>query len=231
MKIESLKQNPLNIKKPNQEKKPKENISYPALFGSLVGALAPVVAISKLRKGKLSFDIFESGSLKKDLATVLTVSTSAVAGGLAGGLTDSKTKEDKKAKVKEAIFHTLTVAIPATIATGVLGIAKKANYKGKLPNVLAPIIGIGAGMKLAQGATNAIDKHVFNKDNLNFEPKRKLKLEDYIVHIDDILALMILSKVPLANKIHADKILPLIYAWSGYEAGATKAQDEKKAQG
>lgn len=210
-----------------KNKEAKKEFSPAAALGALAGALIPVFAISKATKGKLTFDIFENDSLKKDLATVLTVSTSAILGGLLGGLTDAKTPEDKKAKVKESLFDITTVAIPTTIATSILGIAKKMKVKNIAPKIIAPLAGIGLGMPLAQKASGVIDKFL-NRDNPNFEAKeRKLKPQDYIVHIDDLLALLIISKVPFANKIHADKLLPLIYAWCGFESGS-KTADSKE---
>ena len=207
----------------------KENFSKTAAAGALIGAIAPVLAISKATKGKFSFDIFENNSLKKDLATILTVSTSAILGGLLGGLVEAKTPEDKKAKVKETLFDITTVAIPALIATGVLGVAKKMNIKSIVPKIIAPIAGIGLGMPLAQKASGVIDKFL-HKDDPNAKVKeRKLKPQDYIVHIDDLLALMIISKVPFAGKIHADKILPLIYAWCGFESGSKVASKKENS--
>lgn len=195
------------------------------LIGSLLGSIAPVAIISLARKNKLSFDVFESGNLAKDLATIVTVGTGGVLGGLAGAMTQENSKEDKEAKYKESFFHILTVAIPAAIATGILAMAKKTNYKGILDKVFAPILGVGIGMPVAQHFANLFDKKVLNKNNPNYKPHDKLQLKDYIVHVDDILSIMVISKIPFVNKIHADKILPLIYAYNGYESASAKAKD------
>lgn len=221
-----------NTEKNKSDKVPvKNNFSPAAAIGALSGALIPVLAISKIRNGKFSFDIFESESLKKSLATVLTVSTSAITGGLIGGLTQAKTTEDKKAKVRESLFDISTVAIPATITTALLGLSKKMNIQKTWPKVIAPIIGIGAGMPACQKLSGVVEKKIINGDKPETEKQkikeRKLKPQDYFVHIDDLLALMLLTRVPIASKIHAEKILPLIYAWCGYESGsktATKAE-------
>lgn len=214
----------------NNTSKKNEKFSSAAAVGALAGAIVPVLAISKATKGKFTFDIFENDSLKKDLATILTVSTSAILGGLLGGLTQAKTKEDKDAKIKESLFDITTVLIPTTIATGVLGAAKKMNIKNIAPKIIAPIAGIGIGMPLAQKASGLVDKFL-NRNNPNAQVKeRKLKPQDYIVHIDDLLALMIISKVPFASKIHADKILPLIYAWCGFESGSKTADNKNSTQ-
>ena len=95
----------------------------------------------------------------------------------------------------------------------------------RLVKVFAPILGVGIGMPLAQHFANLFDKKVLNKNNPNYKPQAKLQLKDYIVHIDDILSIMVISKIPFVNKIHADKILPLIYAYNGYESASAKAKD------
>ena len=38
-------------------------------------------------------------------------------------------------------------------------------------------------------------------------------------NIDDALGVLILAKVPIAEKLHVDKTLPAIYSWCGYRAG------------
>ena len=107
--------------------------------------------------------------------------------------------------------------------------AKKMNVKNIIPKIIAPIAGIGLGMPLAQKASGVVDKFL-HKDDPNAKVKeRKLKPQDYIVHVDDLLALMIISKVPFASKIHADKILPLIYAWCGFESGSKVASNKENA--
>ena len=50
-------------------------------------------------------------------------------------------------------------------------------------------------------------------------PDRKLTFKDSIANIDDALGVLILAKVPIAEKLHIDKTLPAIYSWCGYRAG------------
>ena len=50
-------------------------------------------------------------------------------------------------------------------------------------------------------------------------PDRKLTFKDSIANIDDALGVLILAKVPIAEKLHVDKTLPAIYSWCGYRAG------------
>lgn len=211
----------------NDKNNKKESPSISAAAGALGASLLSVGAISMLTKGKLTLDIFDSGNLKKDLATVLTLSTASITGGLLGGLIEAKNPEDKKAKVKESVFDIMSVAIPSTLATSVLAIAQKKNIKSPLVQVAATLCGVGLGMPLAQKFVNTLDRQI-NKSNPNAKTnERKLRPQDYLVHIDDIIAIATISKVPFAKFLHADRLLPFIYAWCGCEAGSKTADDKE----
>ncbi len=209
----------------NIKTKKERKISYPSAIGSLAGTLLPVFLISKIRKGRMGFDVFESGSYGKDLLTVVSVSTGGVIGGLLGAMTQKPSKEDRRAKYAESVNHVLNVAFPATIAIGILSLAKKLNYKGFAAKFFAPVLGIGLGMFLSKKSSNLIDEKIINRDNPNYKSNAKIDLKDFIVHIDDILSLAVITKIPFASKIHADKILPFVYAWNGYESSSAKAND------
>lgn len=216
--------------KENRETK-KSNFNPTAAIGALAGAMIPVLAISKIKNGKFGFDIFECSNKAKELATILTVSTSSILGGLAGGLFGAKNPEDKKAKIKESVFDLSTVAIPTTITTAMLSLSGKMKLKGVLPKIIAPIVGIGLGMPISQKVAHKVDSKFINKDKPQ-EPERKLRIQDYLVHLDDIFTLIILTgiKIPFLKDHTAEKILPFIYAWCGYETGSKTAQEMKEEQ-
>lgn len=207
----------------NQESK-KPRINPHAAIGALAGAMIPVLTISKIKNGKFNFDVFEYGNKAKELAAILTVSTSSILGGLSGGLLSTKDPKDKKAKVKEAVFDISTVAIPTTITTTMLALGKKMKFKGILPKIIAPIIGIGVGMPISQKVAHRVDTKFINKDEP--QPERKLKPQDYLVHLDDLFTLVILTglKIPFLKEGTAEKLLPFIYAWCGHETGSKTAQ-------
>ncbi len=208
----------------------KKKVSVTAALGAVGGALASVGVIGKLTKGKLTFDVFEQGSLAKDMGAVIAVSTSSILGGLFGGLLEAKSDEDRKVKVKESLFDISTVVFPSTIATSMLAVANKMKIKSPLVQVAATVCGIGLGMPLAQKASGVIDKFIHKDDPDAKVKERKLRPQDYFVHVDDILALAIISKVPFARQLHADKILPLIYAWCGFESGSAVAKRNEKTK-
>jgi hypothetical protein len=50
-------------------------------------------------------------------------------------------------------------------------------------------------------------------------PDRKLSLLDSIANIDDLFGVLVLAKFPIVEKLHLDKLLPVIYTFCGYRAG------------
>ncbi len=186
-------------------------------IGATVGTFLPIAIISKAKKGKLSFDIFDSPSNAQNLGAIAAVSGGSILGSLACGL--GQDKQENKEKIKEGTFNFLKVVVPTGLMVGCMEAFK--NKKGLAPKIAAPVIGIGLGMPIAQKAATEIDKKFIHKKESEEGTlkERKLKLKDYFVHVDDVLALLVLSKVPIASKLHADKLLAPIYAYCGYEAG------------
>ena len=58
---------------------------------------------------------------------------------------------------------------------------------------------------------------------------RKFKPLGCLVHVDDLINLAVLTKIPFANNLQVDKLLPIIYARAGFEAGAASAKMDKTA--
>lgn len=52
------------------------------------------------------------------------------------------------------------------------------------------------------------------------KPKRELKLIDMIANLDDAVAILVLAKIPFADKIHIERALPFIYSFCGYRSGS-----------
>lgn len=64
--------------------------------------------------------------------------------------------------------------------------------------------------------------------NLIFDPKdkepdRKLTFKDCIVNADDVLGALVLAKFSFIEKLHLDKLLPIIYAYCGIRAGKAES--------
>ncbi len=168
--------------------------------GSIAGTLIPMAILAKHQNRKIY-------NIKYHVKEMILVSAGSIAGGLAGGLIADK-KENTKQKVNESVFQFMNASVPPLI-TGVLyTFSKNIKYR-----IASTIIGLFGGMQLAAKLSNKIN------DPQDKVPDRKLTFKDSIANIDDALGVLILAKVPIAEKLHIDKTLPAIYSWCGYRAG------------
>jgi len=215
------------------EEKPKK-INAPVIATTAVGTMIPLLLIRRYQglglkvgalkgmdfKSKIK-TVFKSFSIKYDLKEMLFMSYGSVFGGLAGGLLfDNKEKKKAKAKIKEAVFQLSNIAIPTCIVAGLLKLSENSKkLKGIFPKIASVVLGIGAGMPLASVVSSKINNSIIDKDNPS---KRKIRLKDCFVHVDDLIGALVLSKIPFADKLHAEKVLPVLYGICGYEAGVER---------
>lgn len=208
---------------------------------SLAGAILPVVAINLAKgKGGALLNTFKNtASTGKDkfkavynmfemekYTDLLASTTGAIMGGIIGGIKGDKNPDNKKEKYKEGVFEFLNNMIPTTFVALGETISEKTGRFKSTPAKAGIIIGsVAGGMFIANKVSNKINEKTFDKKE-DEKPKRNFKIGDCFVHTDDILGLLVLAKIPLAKTIHADKILPLLYARSGYEV-ATAEKKEK----
>lgn len=207
-----------------------------------LGAIAPLVLFNGCR-GKFSHakDVFtrSNGKLSEKMKAIggfvevdglkqIAISiTGSVLGGLISSVPFADSEEEKEAKYKEGIYKVLNCIVPMSIIAGVETLAQKAGKKTSLPVKAATVAaGIGGGMLASNKIANKINKTLFHKEDPEKHDERKIKPTDFLVHLDDILGLAIVSKVPYANQI--GKILPVIYAQSGYEAGCKEPKEAIK---
>lgn len=224
-----------------------ESLNKQVLLGSAIGTLLPILTIQKYQKKAVSLETLkkipqeikllfksvmagnlkeaQSPSLKKlgtsfkidyGLKEMLMVSVGAILGGLSGGIASDK-GSDHTTKIKESLFQISNVSVTTSLITVLLGVAKKLKNEKSAPKIAAVICGISAGMPIAVAVSNKINNIFFNQ---KVEDNRKLKVKDSYVHIDDFLGALVLAKVPFADKIHIDKIMPLLFMSCGYEAGS-----------
>lgn len=227
----------VNSAEKQQESKAK--FSFPVLATTIAGTLIPILFIRKhqIKSGKISG--FNKESLKnlnflKKAETVLRsfdidytskemlmVSSGSVLGGLVGGLSFDKNKEraNKIAKVKESVFQMFNVAVPLLISDQIVKFTKKKHLEKKpLVQLATAIIAIGIGMPIAAKISKTINNNVIDKENPD---KRKLRIRDAFVHVDDFAGVLVLSGVSYANVIK--RVLPFLYGMCGYEAGTKKS--------
>lgn len=229
--------------KPHQKQKQNK----PLMAGmALLGATLPVLAIN-LKKGrgadvinafknkasagkkfKAIYNLYEMNKYTDLLAST----TGGIAGGLIGGIIGDKNPENRKEKYKEGVFEFLNNMIPTTfVALGEAYSAKTGKLKSAPAKAAMIATSVAGGMFIANKTSNKINEKTFDKNEKNKE-KRNFKIGDCFVHMDDILGLLVLAKIPFAKVIHADKILPLLYAKAGYEVASAKKKEnelDKKA--
>ena len=123
-------------------------------------------------------------------------------------------KEHSKQKLNEGIFQFMNAAVPTVICGGVLKLGDKFKKLDNLPfKIGGTIVGLVAGMHIAAAMSNKIN------DPQDKVPDRKLTIKDSIANIDDAIGVLVLAKVPIVEKLHIEKILPVIFSWCGYRAG------------
>ena len=184
----------------HQVEKTDANTKTKIAAGSIVGTIIPMALLAKSQKCKLY-------NIKYGVKEMILVSAGSIAGGLASGVLFDK-KEHKKQKINESVFQFMNASVPPLLTSALYSFSKNIKYR-----IASTIVGLFGGMHIAAKLSNIIN------DPHDKVPDRKLSFKDSIANIDDALGVLILAKVPIAEKLHVDKTLPAIYSWCGYRAG------------
>lgn len=179
-----------------------------ALAGSAIGVLIPMLISSKLQKKNI-------WNMKYKLPEMASMAFCANVGGI---ITSSvgKDKKEKKKKLNEGIFQVLNSVLPMSFVDGGLKLCEKFKKTNNAPvKIAASVIGVAAGTQLGIRLSNKIT------DPKDLVPDRKYTAKDAIANLDDAVSILVLGKVPFADKIHIDKFLPFIYGYSGYRSGTS----------
>ncbi len=183
-----------------------------ATAGAVLGTAVPLLYFAKKQTGKkptLKSILHLHYGLKEMLVTGISAISS---GALFGMIGEPRKKRDRKRK--EAVFQIMNTCIPLLLVEGFLRLSNKVrvlnNRAAKLGGTIA---GVTVGMIAGAHLSNKIN------DPRDLEPDRKLNVKDAIANVDDVVGALILAKFPFIEKLHAQKFLPVIYAWCGYRAG------------
>ena len=107
-------------------------------------------------------------------------------------------------------------SVPMFLTAGIYSLVNKMKLQEyKSLKIGGTVLGLVGGMHLAAKMSNFIN------DPYDKIPDRKLTLKDSVANIDDAIGVLMLAKVPVAQKIQAEKILPAIYSLCGYRAGTS----------
>lgn len=175
--------------------------------GAIIGTSIPMIMMMKKRK------VNNPLKLNYGLKDMIILSGTSVVGGVTAGII-GKDRKTQKNKLKEGVFQFMNAAIPTWIAGGML---KLCTGSKKFNNCICKIGSVLIGLLIGMLGAAEFSNLIFDpNDN---EPDRKLTLKDGIVNADDALGALVLAKFPIIDKLHIEKLLPLIYAYCGYRAG------------
>ena len=216
-KFEKNKNNDGHADKNNDNKK---KLSEYAALGAALGTLLSVVYFGKKQNPELTPDslknIWKFLTPEYELKELVGVSTAATGGALIGSYPFTAEK-DKKSLIRESIFQFLNINIPTTLVALSLWFGKnKIPEKYRVPAQIAMIAGsIFGGVYSAVKISDFLKRNVFEKDKTT--PPRKMSINNFVVHADDLFGILVLAKVPFVRTLKLDTIIPLLYARAGYE--------------
>lgn len=190
----------------HQKEKNDSTLKYKVALGSVVGTVVPLVALAKKQKT----NIF---NIKYNAMSMILLSAGAIVGGLVTGVLKGK-KEHRTQKIHEGVFQFFNATVPTAVVAGICSIIEKNKKLNNVPTkIIGTMAGLVGGMFLASELANRVN------DPYDKIPDRKLTIKDAIANIDDAVGVLVISKVPLTNKLPMEKVLPAVYGWCGYRAG------------
>ena len=158
------------------------------------------------------------GKVNYNVKNVLAVGAGSCIGGLTGGLIFDKNKNNRQAKVREALVQYTNIALPiATVhyasKLGELA-AKKLPKLAKPVGIAAPLIGLTAGIVAGNKLANKLNQIIFHKKD-----NRPVELTDMSAHLDDIcMTSQYIVKDNILTKC-ASRFIPIALLVPGCEIG------------
>ena len=188
------------------KEKPSNKTKIYSGIGAVAGTVIPMFMIAKKQK----VSIFKIDYKVKEM---ITTSLGSIVGAVIGGLLADK-KENKTQKIHEGVFQFMNATIPTVITGAMFALCNKVKALNNVPTKIAGTgISLIGGMLLAAKLSNKIN------DPQDKIPDRKLTIKDAVANADDALGVLVLAKVPIAQRLQIDKTLPAVYGWCGYRAG------------
>ena len=227
-----------NIANPNKNK---EKIDKKVLAASLITSIGTILltlaGLAKLKRGK-GVKNARMFNMHLQEPEILALGTATILGALAGGCLADKPK-NYKPKLREAnlqfIGNTVTpLAFMYLLNKGLDKLnLKMPNLKSNsklakatniclniLPNLTTSCVGLWTGINVGNKISEKVNDKIFGKP----EKKRKVKVIDYCIHIDDpVTVLTVADKSGNISKF-TSKIMPFTFILSGYQIGLAKSK-------
>lgn len=206
-----------------QDKKHETKVKVATLTGSILTTAAYVFALAKsAQKGNFKFkDLFSVDF--HNMFKVMGLATSAVVGGMTGGLLTDK--ENRKAKLQEGIHQFFgNIIAPITIVGVACNAIEKRNFsqlKESGLSLLSAVVGVFAGVTSGNWFASKVNKAIFKEDD-----GRHVSFKDFGIHIDDILTALALGPLGKPMQSFLSVALPAIFQICGYEAGTHTEHDK-----
>ena len=221
-----LKENP-SFGHFNNSKKSGYKPSDKAIIASTttLGVLASLAILAKrakysLKPSKMFKNIKNSYLEKTDYKAkeVIAMGAGSCLGGLAGGYIIDKSKENRKAKLRETVMQIGNVSIP--ILTVYLLIDKVCKNASKGVQAIAGLGGVFIGVTIANFVMNKLNNLLFNEKP---GEKRKMKVTDFSAHLDDVVVAA--NYIAKGDFVHlVGRIIPIALIIPGLEVGNKKAE-------
>ncbi len=192
-----------------------------------LGVMGSLAVLAKTRGHSLKPKAFLKflKDMPIEFSSVATMGVGTCLGGLAGGYLIDKTKENRKAKRREAVMQFGNILIPigtvklTDLALNALKVGTD-TIKDKSIRAVSTIGAVIAGIYIANFAMNKVSNAIF-KDDSN---ERGIKGTDLFPHVDDLLASgeYILPGNKFVRKL--GRIVPFALMVPGNEIGNKKAE-------
>ncbi|MGN1152550.1 MAG: hypothetical protein ACI4S3_00840 [Candidatus Gastranaerophilaceae bacterium] len=179
-----------------------------SITGAGLGAAIPMLLLAKAQKKS-------PWNMQYRLKEVISMSVGANLGAI--GLTSiNKPDKEKIKKRNEGIFQVFNSVLPMALVDGSIKVCEKFKKLNNAPaKIAASVLGIFAGTQSGIHLANKIT------DPKDLQPDRKYSVKDSIANLDDAVGILVLGKVPFADKIKIGRVLPFIYTYSGYRSGTS----------
>ena len=191
-----------------------------------LGVTGSLLALAKYRGHKLNPKSFMNYLKNTDFLCkeIVTMGIGTCLGGLAGGYLIDKDKQNRKAKLREAVMQIGNISIPIAIvdlADKLCNYAKVSDKtaKGKATRIIASITAIISGIYLANATMNKLSNYIFK----NKSQERDVQATDLSPHLDDVLASAKYVAKDSQVVHYVQRIIPFALMVAGNEIGNKKA--------